>query len=873
VNGVIARKLAAPDLPPSHIERPRPLRLLDEAAAPVILVCAPLGCGKSVVLSELARLRADGAVVGWLTLAPGDELLFWEYVVSALRAGGLDTATASPASRMDIPTRLIASLSCPGVPVTLVLDDFHEVRDPDVLAQFEAFLEAVPERFRVCLAARADPPLPLHRWRLRGLLAEVRAAELSFTVEETGRLMAAHGVTLPVRALAELNALTEGWAVGLRLAAVELSGSPDPEQRLSEFCRHDRGMADYLLEEVVSRLAPDVVEVLTCTALLDEVDAGLTAAMTGRDDGATILAALERANALITRLARPGEWYRYHPLLRQTLADELAHRQPSRVPALHRRAADWYSRHGPPSHAIRHYLAAGQWMLAVDVLARSWPDVLASSRRDVFAGPVAVPEDLVHGDPDLALAFAADCLHRDDRAGLHALVRLAGHVVGKTGGAAGGPTGTRPDRDAMITAFRLVDGQLNGDRERVMAAVGPMLETEAEAAPDTEPWRPLALIALGESWLQTGRFDSAREPLRAALAVAEERALEHVRLAATSRLSIAYAFLGQLTDADHAARAALTIVGRHGGRGDEDEERARIALAQIALERFRLGDATYQLDKIFRTRPPTSRILWVLAWTVRLRIRAAGGDPDGAHAELVALRRDLTGAELDDPAVADALDFADSEFELARGRRSSARRKLAVLEQLDHPPGWTAVLQGRLQMAERQPARALGVSAPYVDVLDPELHRGFAVELCLIHAWAVLLLGNQTKSGRSLETALRLADEEGFRLAFLRAGAPMADLLRGHIRAGTAYPALAGELVAALTEDASPDRAELAEPLSDRELAVLRHVRDVMSNVEIADAMSVSVNTVKTHLKNIYRKLETDSRRDAVRRAHARGEV
>jgi LuxR family maltose regulon positive regulatory protein len=869
MNDVVDRKLTVPEPPPSYIERLRAVRLVEGATAPVVLVCAPLGWGKSVVLSDLARLRSPGAAVGWLTLSPGDDLLFWEYVLAALRTGGLEIANTGAAPGQDVPTRLAASLTGSGAPVTLVLDDFHEVRDLDVLAQFEAFVEAAPGRLQIFLGSRADPPLSLHRWRLRGLLAEIRAAELSFTLEETGRLMRTHRVTVPVRALAELHSLTEGWPAGLRLAALELSGRPDPEQRLSEFVRHDRGMADYLLDEVIHRLPPDVVELLTGTALLDEVGAGLVTAMTGREDGATVLETLERANALVTRLARPGEWYRYHPLLRQILADELAHRQPDRVPILHRRAADWYARHGPPSHAIRHYLAAGEWALAVDVLARSWPDVLATSRRDVLAGPVTVPEDLIRSDAGLALAFAADRLHRDDRAGLRTLVRVADQLIGPPDG---GPD-PWAGRHAMIAGFRLVDAQLNGDRHQVMAAVAPLLETGIDPAPAVEPWRPLALIALGESLLQIGRYDGAQEPLRAALAVAEDRALEHVRLAAVSRLSLARVFLGHLTGGDHAARVALAVAGRHGGDGGEDEERARIALAQIALERFQLDEAGYHMDRIFRMRPPTSRILWVLAWTTRLRIRAAGGDPEGALAELAALRRDVAPDDLADPVVASALGFVGTEFELARGLRSAARRQLAVLEQLETPRGCTALLQARLHMAERQPARAAACAAPYVDPLDPGLHRGLAVELCLIHAWGVLLLGNQTKSARSLETALRLAHEEGFRLAFRRAGDPMADMLHAHLRAGTNYPDVAADLAAMLSDLTPPVRIRPAEPLSEREITVLRHVQDVMSNVEIASAMSVSVNTVKTHLKNIYRKLGTDSRRDAVRRAHARGEV
>jgi LuxR family maltose regulon positive regulatory protein len=766
---------------------------------------------------------------------------------------------ASPGSGPDIPLGLAAWLSEPGSTVTLLLDDFHEIRDPVVLAQVEALVEAVPDRLQIFLGCRADPQMPLHRWRLRGLVAEVRAAELSFTIEETAALLRAHQAYLPVRVLAELTSRTEGWPAGLRLAALELARSPDPEQRLGEFFRHDRGMADYLLDEVIRRLPADVVEVLTCTALLDEVDADLISALTGRDDGATVLEALERANSLVTRLTRPGEWYRYHPLLRQILMDELSHRQPGRVQVLHQRAAAWYSRHGPASHAIRHHLAAREWSLAVEVLTRSWPDVLTSSRRDERFMSAAVPEDLVSADADLALAFAADRLYGGDPAGLHTFVRVADRLL-----LASGEEDQSTGRGSMIAAFRLVDAQLNGDRDKVLAVVGPILATEPE---------PLALLAAGESLLQAADFVAALEPLTGALAVAEERGLEDLRLAATSRLAVAYTFAGRLTEGDHAARTALMIAGDRGRTGGEDQERARIALAQIGLERFELNEASHHLDLIMRARPPTSRMLWVLTWTTRLRVRAAAGDPAGASVELRALRRDVVPTDLDDPPVAFALSFIATEFELAAGHHTAARRQLAVLERIDAPRGWTAVMQARLHLAERQPVRAAAATAPHADPLDPGLQRGFAIELVLIHAWALLMLGNQAKSGRSLETALRLAGEDGFRLAFHHAGDSMADLLRSHIRAGTAYPAVAAEVLAMLTAERSAGHAEVAEPLSEREVAVLRHVQDVMSNLEIATAMSVSVNTVKTHLKNIYRKLGTDSRRDAVRRAQSRGEV
>jgi LuxR family maltose regulon positive regulatory protein len=865
-----------PELPRRYVDRPRLTAMLDDLRGnPVTIVCAPPGWGKTVMLGAWAAQHPGGCA--WLTLEPGDGSLFWEYVLAALRAAqAVDetqfAATAEAgagASAADaLPDRLAAWSAGPGEPVSLVIDDFHELTDPGVLGQVETLVRHLGERLRLVLGTRADPALPLHRWRLNGVLGEVRGADLSFTLAETGALLAAHEVRISESALADLHGVSEGWAASLRLAALSMAGSPEPERVAAEFATHDRVLSDYLLSEVLDRLPEDFRDVLLRTSVLDEVNPALVAALTDRADGARVLAGLERANALVARRAGPGDWYRYHPLLAQILRSELQRQHADAVGDLQRRAARWYTRNGQPACAIRHALAAGDWSYAVDVLTAHWPDVVPGARRHVLAEPVAAPSDLVRADSRLALAFAADRLDADDGIGASAFVRLADRVL--VGGARGG---TEP----MVLAFRLAAAQVSGDLTRVLATAPQLLADGGEGADGVrEQTRALALVALGGARLHLGEPDAAEPLLRDGLALAVEAALDRVQLTAMSQLAVLAAVQGRLHAAERMARRALDL-GAAAGQDGGDLVWARLALAEVAHERAEPEEAAYHLNRALDTTGNARPAVLAGTSVMRARLLAAADLPGKACAVLTGAREQLADAG-PPPLLDTALDLVEADVRAALAGAAQARQLLTRAARYPWVQPWAAVAGAGLDLAAGRAAAAATATAPLVGgPAEPAPSPLLTVRAALVHARATHRLGDRRRCTRALEAALQAAAAEDFRRPFADAGAEMAGLLTAHLGGPTAHRALAVELADWLAGQAAGGQAggaagsgastQLLEQLTDRELAVLRYLQSMMSNVEIADTMCVSVNTIKTHVKNIYRKLDTGRRRDAVRRA------
>jgi LuxR family maltose regulon positive regulatory protein len=357
------------------VARARLLASLDAGVqGSLTLLTGPAGAGKTVLLSSwVTTTAALPGPVAWVSLdaADNDPARFWSYLLAALRQSG----AAPPGGRL-------ASLDLP-------------IGGPDrgfVLGLAAAVLRRPPPALRLVLASRADPPLPLARLRVGGRLTEVRAAELAFTAAEAAMLLASHGLALADADLAVLRARTEGWAAGLRLAALSLQGHPDPEGFLAGFAGSSRAVADFLLEEVLGRLPPGDRAFLLHTSVVERLNGELADALTGRADGAQTLARLERANAFVVALGHDRPWYRYHQLLAELLRAQLHAGAPRLVPELHRRAAGWYQDHGLPVEATRHALAGGQWMLAAELLSRVW-------RRFVLDGELAMLGELVDQFP------------------------------------------------------------------------------------------------------------------------------------------------------------------------------------------------------------------------------------------------------------------------------------------------------------------------------------------------------------------------------------------------------------------------------------------------------------------------------------------
>ena len=404
---ILASKITVPCVPEWAVARPRITKLVAEGArwCPLTVVTGPPGAGKTMALALWAA--AEPGMVAWVGLDEFDNRpgVFWSYVVAALRRSGV----AVPKTLRGVPQeagddgfllRLTAALADLEPAVTLVLDDLHLLSEPGVLKGLDFVLRNVGAGLRLVVASRMDPLLPLHRYRLAGELTEIRAADLAFSADEAGLLLAQHGGgVLSAECLESLTERTEGWAAGLRLAAISLGTHPDPGQFVKELIAEDSALIGYLVDEVLNVAPPEVREVLLSTSILDHVSAGAAVDLTGNEQAGAILMALVRTNAFVQPIG--SGWYRYHTLFAEMLRLKLRHEHPDRVPVLHRRAARWYERNGLLRDAVRHAARAGDWQLAAGLVIGQLAIGQVIEPRD---GP-GLAEEFAGMPPDQAWAW------------------------------------------------------------------------------------------------------------------------------------------------------------------------------------------------------------------------------------------------------------------------------------------------------------------------------------------------------------------------------------------------------------------------------------------------------------------------------------
>lgn len=350
-------KVAAPVRPAWLVPRPR---LAEQIARRALTsITGPPGAGKTVASASWADGCEHGPVA-WVTLDEFDNHpeVFWAYVLAALSAAGVPLRRAASVLAREEPGRrdflilIAAELAGHDPPVTLVLDEFHCVTDPEVMAGLAYLLRNARPGFRLVCASRTDPPLPLHRYRLTGDVTEIRARDLAFTVPEAAELMTQHGVRLPTTSLADLTERSEGWAAGLRMAAMSMTDHPDPEQFVKSLVAEDSAIIAYLVEEVLNTRRPEVRELLLRTSILDQVNGDIAATLTDGDGASAALESLATGNVFVQPVGLG--WYRYHNWFRAVLHLKLRRENPQVVAELHRRAAEWYARNGMPDEAVRH---------------------------------------------------------------------------------------------------------------------------------------------------------------------------------------------------------------------------------------------------------------------------------------------------------------------------------------------------------------------------------------------------------------------------------------------------------------------------------------------------------------------------------------
>jgi LuxR family maltose regulon positive regulatory protein len=855
-----------PRVPVAIVRRERLTTQLDAGArGPLTLVTGAPGAGKSALLSTWAADR--DAPTAWLSLdnADGDPHRFFRGTLEALRRAGVGDPVASlkvqPREDVEpVVPALVNALEQLPEPVVLVIDDLHEIGDAPALEWLDRLLLRPPATLRIVVATRADPPLRVGRLRVEGGLTEIRADELAFTLAETEQLLGGSGVGVPATVAESLWERTEGWAAGLRLAALTMRSHPDPTAFVADFAGDDKAIAEYLLAEVLARQPPYVRDFLLRLAIVDAANAELAAAVTGRVDSAGILARLERDHALLSSAGESRTWYRLHPLFADLLRSEMRFAAAGAVPELHHRAARWFDANERPLEALRHAAAAKDWAHVARLAGAHWVTLLLEGEIEPLGRVLErMPEDLRHGDPQLALAFAAVHVDAGEEVAAHRWFDLA------RDGRAAVPPGRCGAFDLAVATVGLMRGRLRGDVDAAMQHAQTMFERDAafpQAPTAPDDLRALALTELGIAELWSGDLERARRELEAARGAAAAAGRDWLALLCMAYLGADAMLRGRYDRGTRLVTEAEALAHRRGWCSTWPIGITATMLSAMAFQRNRLDEAEAHLQRaIDRVRGSGDRPLRAVVALQRARLLAARGQPERAFDALQEARQWLHGWPIM-PAVVGMIAGLEATVIAASGELVDAD---AVLS--DDASAEAAVVRARLRLHAGDPGGALAALAPYA------LGSAVPVQSTRTEAWVVASLAyealdDQEAAAAALECALDAAEIGDLQRPFLMHGATIAPLLRSHLRNGTHHRALLGELLTALGQRGD-DRplAMLPEALSEREEAVLRYLPTMMSNQEIAAELYVSVNTVKTHLKSIYRKLDADDRRGAVRRA------
>jgi LuxR family transcriptional regulator, maltose regulon positive regulatory protein len=866
-------RLSRPRLTGKLVHRRRLVDVVDDGVSQAVtLVCAGAGWGKTILVASWAA--ATPGPVAWLTLTgeDNDRTNFWTHVAAALRAAGVvpaDSALAEldPAPRMadSVLLRVLEALDHLVNPVVLVLDDFHELDDRIVTEDLTHLFQYMPECLRVVVVTRTEPVVPLHRLRASGELTEIRTTDLAFRPDEAAALFARHDLRMTNDELTTLLVRTEGWPAGLRLAAAFLN-RPGQREWIDRFAA-DRGVvADYLNREVLAVLSPDVQAFLLRTSVLGEVCAELATAVTGERYSQRILEDLELANAFVYGLDPHSRWFRYHPLLKDVLVNRLHIDSPELVAELHVLAARWYAGQGAVIEAMRHAAAGRDWDFVAH-LAANWTPLLVSTDRSPFVAVLRkIPPERLTASPELIICAALLLYDAGNYESIPEQLALARSRMN------GGPDRpASPIEIALLTLSAGVVSRIHGDMRGLVTTTTDLLARLATMPFDELPallhYRAIGLNDKGVGLLWSGDDFHADRYLWAASTAARAAGLVMVEINAIGHLALLAARQGSLREAYEHGVHARDLAQRRGAEGTLQVVAAFMALSLVELEYNNLAEAERAFQMGFdahRADPEATQVLVVTMTQARLCM--SRGDLDSARVILRQSRRDVNpllvapAAERWHLLTQSELDLASGHAEAVVGRYGRHTSSLLPAEAVCLARAELAL--GNLDLAEALAARARAASPG---------------NLVAVWAWTVTALvsdaqGYGNRSVDALATAVRIAQRESIRRPFLTLGdrrlVALLERQRWLVKENARFVAD----ILAETETMRP--VSVNSPftdLSERELEVLRYLPTVLTAAEIATDLHVSVNTVKAHLRSIYRKLDVSRRREAVVRGRELG--
>jgi LuxR family maltose regulon positive regulatory protein len=877
------------------------------------LVSAPAGFGKTTLVGAWVadRAAATGARVAWVSLDAGDQepATFWSYALTSLDRAAPGTGSAGLGvlgAGQPIEVALAAVLNELSVlpdDVILVLDDYHLVDGPSVQPGLAFLLERLPPQVQLVLTTRADPALPLARLRAQGQLTEVRAADLRFTDDEVAAfLTATTGLSLDAGDVEALAHRTEGWVASLQLAALSLRNREDPSSFVAGFAGDDRYVVDYLVEEVLSQESQEVREFLLQTSVLDRLTGGLCDAVTGETTGSSMLESLERRNLFVVPLDDRRQWYRYHHLFADVLSARLLTERPDTIAELRRRASEWYAAAGLPEEAVRYALAAGDTGRAADLIEMALPDLRRERREGVLRRwAYDLPSDVVGRRPVLAVGLVGGLMASNDFPDVARRLDEVDQLLA-------GPTERMVVLDpaellrlpAALEMYRAALDLIAGD---LPGAVGHARDAMAVTADGDDLTQAAAAGIAGLATWAMGDLGAAHS-LYTACAAGLIRA-DHIAdvLGCSLALADMELALGRLRDAEHTLQHALDLADQRptrrpaavGGappvlRGTAD---MLVGLSRAAWHRNDLEAAADLLRRADDLGEQAGLPQQPYRWRVALaRLRAADGD----HATALELLDEAERVYVGDfsPQVHPihatragmllAAGDVDAAADWARRHDLSADDDLSYLREYEHLTlGRILLAQHLLDGAPASLDAATGLLDRLLAAAGAGGRLGTVLEVEVLRARAYAAAGDDEGALSALEHAVDLAEAEGWVRYFVEAGPSLRPTLQALSR-GRPGSRFVGRLLAAVDPDADDDRSvrngehpvsaaqpRLPDPLSDRELEVLRLLASDLDGPSIARHLVVSLNTVRSHTKHIYTKLDVNNRRSAVSRGHRLG--
>ena len=886
-DSLLATKLYIPPARPHLVSRPRLIERLNRGrGCQLTLISAPAGFGKTTLLSEWCAAKPSGTMaVAWVSLdrRDNDPARFWSYVIAALEK--IAPATGDPAlgilrSAQPVPieamvTTLINAVTAVPGDFALVLDDYHVIDAQPVADGLLYLLDNLPPQMHLFIASRVDPPWPLARLRARDQLNELRAADLRFTHGEAAAFLSqVPGLHLSPGDIAALESRTEGWIAGLQLAALSMRGHEDSAEFISTFSGGHRFIAEFLLAEVLHQQPGEVQSFLLHTSILDRLAGSLCNAVAERDDGQQMLETLEHSNLFLVPLDNEGRWYRYHQLFSDFLRSRLQLTQPDLLPVLHCRASAWFEHNGLVVEAINHAFAAGDFEHAAELIEPIVDDLTKrGEQKTLLAWLEALPAAQMRLHPRLMLAQAWGLLLTGQAVAAEKRLREAEELPG--------------DSSEAATLLATI-GSMRGNTGQIAEHLA---QANAQMPGNTTGLRGLLALNEGAVHALSGNREAA------ARAFAEARSLSladdniYAALIATCQSASIELVQGRLHQAAMIYQQALNLAA--GRPGELDTGLAHLGIGGILREWNRLEDAAeHILEGIAQSQKSGNVGTLLFGYTELAQVKHAQRD-EGASLECIKQVEQIIKSHAFPQFLLVSIVEAITRIYIARNDIASAMRwaEASAAEIQNEPENWhiqmfAYLTSVRIRLARGAFDEALAVLDRLRQLAEAEAYSGILIGALVLQALALEALGQTTQAMMALTQALTLAEPNGYVRTFVDEGPPMADLLMKLLKAqqkkrpeSDDFPAdYAGSLLAAYRLDGAGDAPStrtssrrpvgpLLNPLSERELEVLRLIAGGLSNQEIMQKLVVEKNTLKTHIRHLYRKLDTRSRTQALMRA------